>query len=71
MGARGAVAFQSATPCPACDGNRLKPEALAVKVAGCTFRQVTEFSIRKAANDWFDELPEKLTDKQNRDRGAS
>ena len=26
--------FMSATPCPACNGYRLKPEALAVKIAG-------------------------------------
>jgi excinuclease ABC subunit A len=26
--------FQSNRPCEACDGNRLKPEALAVKIAG-------------------------------------
>ena len=27
--------YQAEKPCPACDGYRLKPEALAVKVAGC------------------------------------
>ncbi|BDA84695.1 UvrABC system protein A [Aureimonas sp. SA4125] len=56
--------FMSATPCPACKGYRLKPEALAVKIAGCHVGQVTELSIRHAL-EWFEALPEKLNDKQN------
>ena len=56
--------FMSATPCPACNGYRLKPEALAVKIAGLHVGQVTEQSIRNAAQ-WFETLPEHLTDKQN------
>jgi excinuclease ABC subunit A len=31
--------FQSRPPCPACDGYRLKPEALAVKIGGLPYRQ--------------------------------
>ena len=34
--------FMSATPCPACNGYRLKPEALAVKIAGKHIGEVTE-----------------------------
>ncbi|RWK54764.1 excinuclease ABC subunit UvrA [Mesorhizobium sp.] len=56
--------FMSATPCPACRGYRLKPEALAVKIAGKHIGDVTELSIRKA-DQWFTELPASLTDKQN------
>ncbi|MGB3537791.1 MAG: excinuclease ABC subunit UvrA [Mesorhizobium sp.] len=56
--------FMSATPCPACGGYRLKPEALAVKIGGLHIGQVTEMSIRKA-NQWFAELPAALNDKQN------
>ncbi|MEP9395792.1 excinuclease ABC subunit UvrA [Mesorhizobium sp. KR2-14] len=56
--------FMSATPCPACNGYRLKPEALAVKVGDKHIGQVTELSIRKA-NSWFEELPAQLNDKQN------
>ncbi|MGP2492587.1 excinuclease ABC subunit UvrA [Mesorhizobium sp. PUT5] len=56
--------FMSATPCPACKGYRLKPEALAVKIAGKHIGEVTELSIRKA-NGWFEELPAQLNDKQN------
>ena len=56
--------FMSATPCPACKGYRLKPESLAVKIAGRHIGEVTELSIRKA-NAWFDELPGSLNAKQN------
>ncbi len=56
--------FMSATPCPACGGHRLKPEALAVKIGGCHIGEVTELSIR-AAGDWFEALPAKLSDKHN------
>ncbi len=56
--------FMSATPCPACNGYRLKPEALAVKVAGRHIGEATKLSIR-AADAWFGELPASLNDKQN------
>ncbi len=56
--------FMSATPCPACNGYRLKPEALAVKVAGKHIGEVTAQSIRKA-DRWFSDLPDALNDKQN------
>lgn len=56
--------FMSATPCPACNGYRLKPESLAVKIAGKHIGEVTEQSIRKA-NAWFEALPASLNDKQN------
>ncbi|TPJ55996.1 excinuclease ABC subunit UvrA [Mesorhizobium sp. B2-7-1] len=56
--------FMSATPCPACNGYRLKPEALAVKIGGKHIGEVTEQSIRKA-DQWFTDLPAQLNDKQN------
>ena len=56
--------FMSATPCPACAGYRLKPEALAVKIGGRHIGEVTELSIRKA-DRWITELPALLTAKQN------
>ncbi|MEP3265884.1 MAG: excinuclease ABC subunit UvrA [Hyphomicrobiales bacterium] len=56
--------FMAATPCDACSGHRLKPEALCVKLADIHISQATEMSIRKAQN-WFDTLPEHLNDKQN------
>jgi excinuclease ABC subunit A len=55
--------FQAITHCEACNGQRLKPEALSVKVGGKNISEATELSI-KAANKWFDELEKKLTKKQ-------
>ncbi len=55
--------FQSDHACPSCLGFRLKPEALAVKIADRHIGHITELSIREAAL-WFDALPEKLNDKQ-------
>ncbi len=56
--------FMSASPCEACNGYRLKPEALAVKVDGKHVGEVTELSIR-AARDWAENLPQHLSAKQN------
>src|SRR5690606_11692977 len=55
--------YQSEAPCPTCDGKRLKPEALAVKVAMLDIAEATDFSIR-AARDWFGGLNQRLTPKQ-------
>jgi len=56
--------FQSNHPCEPCGGYRLKPQALAVKIAGPHIGQVCDMSIREACR-WFDDLPSKLTPKQN------
>ncbi len=56
--------YQSDQFCDSCKGYRLKPQALAVKIAGLHIGQVTEMSIRQAAS-WFEELPSQLTAKQN------
>ncbi|PLX36657.1 MAG: excinuclease ABC subunit A [Hyphomicrobiales bacterium] len=56
--------YQSDHPCDACGGHRLKPEALAVKIADHHIGNVAQMSIRQAA-PWFTDLPDKLTDKQN------
>ena len=56
--------FMSATPCRACGGFRLKPEALAVKIAHKHIGEVSELSVR-AALDWFSALPSTLSAKQN------
>ena len=55
--------FQSETPCEVCHGKRLKPEALAVKVAATDIAEVSRLSI-KHAHEWFTALDGKLTDKQ-------
>ncbi len=54
----------SAAPCPACNGYRLKPEALAVKINRLHIGETTQMSIR-VARDWFEALPEHLNAKQN------
>jgi len=55
--------FFSGIACEVCRGYRLKPEALAVKVAGLHIGEVGEKSIREAGR-WFETLPERLTAKQ-------
>jgi excinuclease ABC subunit A len=55
--------YQSAQPCEACGGQRLKPEALAVKIRGLHISQVSEMSIRDAAG-WFGTLNDHLRPKE-------
>ena len=55
--------FQSETPCLSCEGYRLKPEALAVKIAGRHIGEVSRLSIRHA-QEWFEGLDSQLTEKQ-------
>ena len=55
--------YQSEAPCPTCEGKRLKPEALAVKVAMTDIAEASTMSIR-TARDWFAALNAKLTPKQ-------
>ena len=51
-------------PCSACNGRRLKPEALAVKVAGRDIGAAAEMSVKRAA-EWFASLPGELSAKHN------
>jgi excinuclease ABC subunit A len=55
--------YQSETPCDACHGLRLKPEALAVKVATSSIGEASLLSI-KDARDWFSGLETRLSEKQ-------
>jgi len=55
--------YQSSVPCEACHGHRLKPEALAVKIAGLHISEVAALSILDAGA-WFAALDKKLTKKQ-------
>ncbi|WP_273720881.1 MULTISPECIES: excinuclease ABC subunit UvrA [unclassified Bartonella] len=55
--------YMSSSPCPACHGYRLKPEALAVKIHGMHIGQISELSILKA-DDWFSNIHQYLTEKQ-------
>ncbi|MBI3503673.1 MAG: excinuclease ABC subunit UvrA [Proteobacteria bacterium] len=56
--------YQSARPCEVCNGFRLKPEALAVKIGGKHVSEVTTFAIDEAA-EWFSNIKKQLTPKQN------
>jgi excinuclease ABC subunit A len=52
--------YQAEKPCAVCHGARLKPEALAVRIAGQTIAQASDLSIR-AALAWFAGVGETLT----------
>ena len=48
--------YMTSSPCATCGGARLRPESLAVTVAGQTIAEVTALTIDRARN-FFDELP--------------
>ncbi|HEY1856159.1 excinuclease ABC subunit UvrA [Acidocella sp.] len=52
--------YQAERPCAVCHGARLKPEALAVKVATKNLAEVAEMSI-SGARDWFNGVADTLT----------
>ena len=56
--------YMTATPCEACHGFRLKPEALAVKIDGQHIGEVSLLSV-SAAIAWAKGLPAKLDPKRN------
>ena len=56
--------YQNNRPCGTCGGYRLRPEALAVKIAGLHAGQVVEMSIREAF-EWCNTVPEHLTAQKN------
>jgi excinuclease ABC subunit A len=47
--------YQASAPCETCKGMRLKPEALAVKIAGLSISETGQFSIEEAYK-WFQSL---------------
>ncbi len=55
--------YQSARTCEVCNGDRLKPEALAVKIAGRNISEVARLSIPDALN-WFAGIDAELTPSQ-------
>lgn len=55
--------YQSTKPCPSCQGRRLKPESLLVKVADHDMSQITRMSIVDAV-EFFVTLAPKLTKRQ-------
>ena len=56
--------YQNTKHCAACDGYRLKPEALAVKIAGLHAGHVVQLSIQEAL-DWVESAPAKLSKQKN------
>ena len=55
--------YMSATPCPACAGRRLRPESLAVRVAGLSIADFTAMSITRAREE-VDRVRQNLTARQ-------
>lgn len=55
--------YQASHPCETCEGARLKPEALAVKIAGRDISSVTRLSVTDAL-PFFANLPAELTGQQ-------
>jgi excinuclease ABC subunit A len=52
--------YHAEKPCAVCNGARLKPEALSVKIAGKNLAEASELSIRRA-HEWFAEVLPTLT----------
>ncbi|MCL6283073.1 excinuclease ABC subunit UvrA [Ruegeria sp. 2012CJ41-6] len=52
--------YQNNRPCGTCEGYRLRPEALAVKIAGLHVGQVVQMSIRQALA-WIEDVPNHLS----------
>ncbi|MCA3557171.1 MAG: excinuclease ABC subunit UvrA, partial [Rhodobacter sp.] len=56
--------YQNNRPCGACQGYRLKPEALAVKIAGLHVGQLVQMSIAEA-HAWIGTVPDTLGPQKN------
>ncbi|MBP7240651.1 excinuclease ABC subunit UvrA [Amaricoccus sp.] len=56
--------YQNNRPCGVCHGYRLKPEALAVKIAGIHIGEAVRMSIREALA-WVEAVPASLTAQRN------
>ena len=56
--------FQNNRPCGSCSGYRLRPEALAVKIAKSHIGQVVQLSIKDAL-EWCQSVPEALSKQKN------
>ena len=56
--------YQNNRHCGTCDGYRLRPEALAVKIADMHVGQVVQMSIKEAL-DWIESVPTSLTKQKN------
>ncbi len=51
--------YQNSSPCEGCEGNRLKPQALAVKIDGKHISEISQLSIEEA-DEWFKKVNKTL-----------
>ena len=56
--------YFSDIPCAGCNGHRLKPELLCVKIGGKHIGEISEMSVLRAG-EWFDTVPKALNTQQN------
>jgi excinuclease ABC subunit A len=56
--------YLSEKPCPACKGMRLKPESLAVTIAGRNIAEVCRLAVEQTIG-FFELLPGKISDREN------
>ena len=56
--------YQNITHCRDCDGYRLKPETLSIKINTCHIGEISSLPI-KQAQAWFNDLPNHLNTKDN------
>ncbi len=62
--------YMSDKPCPTCKGQRLRPEAIAVTVAGANIIEVTSWPIQRTL-DWTNELGGKKSVLTNRQKAIA
>jgi len=55
--------YMASSPCPACQGKRLKPESLAVTVVGKNIMDVTALPVTEALN-WVEQLGDKISPRE-------
>jgi len=60
--------YMAPRPCPTCHGARLKPEVLAITIAGRSIDEVTRYSVGRA-RDFFAALDERVPCEENRRNG--
>ena len=56
--------YQTSVECEVCNGRRLKPEVLCIKIADQDISQASDVAISQAL-DWFKNVPKHLTKQQN------
>ena len=56
--------YLSEKPCPACKGTRLKPESLAVTIAGRNIAEVCRLAVEQTLH-FFELLPGQISDREN------